>query len=477
MKIRPLSSADRHLPIMVQVLLLAVAAVALAQTISFAVILLTPVPPPSRMTLAEAQAALASEAGARASGLDRSIVGQAPLPPIRGASRMDAAAIAYGLGVDPSTVRTRSLAGAPIGPNDDARALVITVPPGGQPFATLETPQDTLVPSSPEMAATLLASQFPLPAFEAAWLRPDGRWVHVAPRTPLISDWRFRLALSLLLGLGVVIPLAWLAARRLTHPIRALATAAGEGRLGLRPAFPDHGPPEIREASTALSAMHGRLEGQFEERMRMLVAIAHDLRTPLTALRLRVETTQGDEHARQVGLIERMERMIREILDYATSSRREAAETVNVSDLAKNLVEDIEAKGMSIRFSAQKDIHAQVPPLKLSRAVGNLVDNAVRYACDIEVSVMSHDGVVAIIVADRGPGVAEGDLERIQEPFERVEASRNRRTGGIGLGLTIARNIAVEMNGDLTLRNRSGGGLVATFAFPAVARDAASSLG
>lgn len=454
------TSPKRRLTIMAQVLLLALAAVALAQTVSFGVILLTPTPPAPRMTLAAAQAALASEAGARASGLDRRLTDQAPLPLERGPSRENAAAIAYGLGVDPSAVRLRSLVGAPIGPHDDPRALVITVPPGGKPSARLETPPDTITLTSPQIAATMLAAEFPLPAFEAAWLQPDGRWVQVTPKTPLTSDWRFRLALSLFLGLGAVLPLAWLAASRLTRPIRSLAAAAGESRLGAPPSYPDDGPPEVREASASLAAMHKRIEAQFEERMRMLVAIAHDLRTPLTALRLRIETTPGDERARQVGLITRMERMIREILDYAASSRREAVETVDVSALVESQLPAADKKGKPVRFSGERGFEARLPPIKLSRAVANLVDNAIRYASDIEVSAERRGNEIAIVVADRGPGIAESDIERIQEPFERIDDSRSRRTGGIGLGLTISRNLAAEMNGALMLSNREGGGLI-----------------
>jgi signal transduction histidine kinase len=207
--------------------------------------------------------------------------------------------------------------------------------------------------------------------------------------------------------------------------------------------------------------MHARIEDQFHDRMRMLVAIAHDLRTPLTALRLRVETTPGGERARQVSLIRRMERMIQEILDYAASSRREAAEVVDVSDLVQSQLPAVDASGAPIRFSGEA-VSARLPPTKLSRAVANLVDNAVRYAQDIEVSVAAQGKAVVVVVADRGPGVADSELERIQEPFERIEASRSRRTGGIGLGLTISRNLAIEMNGALVLENRGTGGLSAT---------------
>jgi signal transduction histidine kinase len=331
----------------------------------------------------------------------------------------------------------------------------------GAPHARLESTPNTPDAFSPELARVLLQSDYSLPAFEAAWHQSDGTWVHVAPPIPLVSDWRFRLALSFLLGIGIVIPFAWLAARRLVRPIRELAKAATESRLGVRAAFPEAGPPEVLEASAALSAMHSRVEAQFDDRMRMLVAIAHDLRTPLTALRLRIETTPSAERGPQVGLIRRMERMIHEILDYASCSRREAAEMIDVADLIRSQLPTVDAHGRPIRFSGEA-VMARLPPIKLSRVVANLVDNAVRYAKDIEVSVAAQGEKVVVVVADRGSGVAEGDLERIQEPFERIEGSRSRRTGGIGLGLTISRNLAIEMNGALVLENRAGGGLSAT---------------
>lgn len=452
----------RAAPITAQVLLLALAAVAAAQTISFAVILLTPAPTPPRMTLAAAGAALASEEGAQAAGLVRRLAATPPLPPERGMPRLYSHTLAFALGAHPDAVRVRSLSAPRLGPGDDDRSLVITMPPDGPARARLERPPDRPEPFSPELARQLLSGDFPLPAFEAAVRRPDGRWVHVAPPTPFAADWRFRLALSFLLGLVVVIPLAWAAARRMTGPIRALARAAGESHLGTRPAFPEDGPPEVREASAALSAMHARIARQFEERMRMLVAIAHDLRTPLTALRLRIEAAPGEERARQAGLIRRMEHMIREILDYAASARGETPEEVDVAAIVRGLLPAADALGNPIRFHGETGLNARLPPARFERAVANLIDNAVRYAADIEVSATRRDGAILVTVADRGPGIAEADLARVQEPFERIEGSRSRRTGGIGLGLTIARDLAAGMNGALTLRNRKGGGLAAT---------------
>lgn len=440
--------------------MLALLAVGLAQGISLAVILLTPAPPASRMTLSGARDALASQEGADAAGLTRTTADTAPFPRDQGSISINAWVLAYGLRTDPSHIRLRP-AGVPTEPAADSRSLVITSPPRGQPSARLQSLPNVLVPISAETATLLLTSGFRLPAFEAAWHRPDDRWVIIKPRAPLISDWRVRLAISLILGLGLVTPIAWLASRSLTQPMRALAAAASASRLGARPLFADDGPPEVREASAALLAMHWRLEAQFADRLRMLVAIAHDLRTPLTALRLRIEANEPDERARQGQLVDRMERMIREILDYATASRRETAEVIDVAALVQSLLPESDTTETAIRFSGSRGVEACLPPIKVSRIVTNLIDNAVRYAADVEVSVTGYDDGVLVTVADRGPGVAEADLERVLEPFARVETSRSRRTGGIGLGLAISRDLAVELGGSLVLRNRLGGGLVA----------------
>lgn len=455
-----LHKVRQRLPITAQVLLLAILAVCMAQVISYAVILLTPASPVPRMTLAAARSALQSQAGAEAANLDRTVSNIAPFRSVSGSNALNAAAIAYGLGTDPSRIRLRQ-AGVSIEPAADDRSLVITHPPGRKPSARLER-----LPSSPstvsgEMAALLLASDFRLPPFEAAWHRPDGRWVAIEPRTPLVADWRIRLAISLILGLGFVVPIAWLASRSLTRPVLALAAAASASRLGARPLFGDDGPPEVREASAALMAMHQRLEAQFAERLRMLVAIAHDLRTPLTALRLRIEANEPAERARQSRLADRMERMIREILDYATTSRGEAAEFIDVTALVRSLLPDADATGVPIRFCGMHSIKACLPPIKASRIVTNLIDNAIRYASNVEVSVSRNSDDLTIIVADRGPGIAEDDLARMLEPFVRGDTSRSRRTGGTGLGLTISRDLAVELGGALVLKVRPGGGLIA----------------
>lgn len=180
----------------------------------------------------------------------------------------------------------------------------------------------------------------------------------------------------------------------------------------------------MREASAALLAMHQRLEAQLAERLRM-------------------------------------EGMIREILDYAATSRSEAAERVDVAALVEGLLPDADATGASIRFCGSHGIEARLPPVKAGRIVTDLIDNAVRYASDVEVSVRRDLDDLTIVVADRGPGIAEADLARMLEPFVRGDTSRSRRTGGTGFGLAISRDLAVDLGGSLVLKARPGGGLTA----------------
>lgn len=300
------------------------------------------------------------------------------------------------------------------------------------------------------------------PAFALSVRQNDGQWLTAAPDRPLLGIWQRNILISLGLTLLMLMPLAWIFARRLTRPFRVLAEALGERGE----AVPQEGPRELREAAAAIDAMRNRLASEAGERARMLTAIAHDLRTPLTGLRLRIEAAPEPQRARMVADVERMQSMIGEVLTFA----RDAAvpvELLDVRPLLADVVREMEERGTSLYLLDGDDAQVSAPAPALRRAIENLLRNAIDYAGGGTVSVVRLDASVRITIADSGPGIPAADRERLIRPFERGEASRNRNTGGAGLGLSIVRDFAERHRGAFTLIEGIGGGTRAVLDLPA----------
>lgn len=261
---------------------------------------------------------------------------------------------------------------------------------------------------------------------------------------------------------------AWVGARWLTKPIDRLASAARElGQNIDRPPLPEDGTTECREASRVFNQMQARIRQQLEERDRFVAAVSHDLRTPLTRLRLRAESLADAEDRRQFGRdIVEMDEMITATLDHLRGvADPEPLVWLDVKALVDSLADDQQACGHWV------PVHGRAGPLRvqasaLRRCLGNLVGNAIRYGGQAEVFLWDTGDEVGIEVRDHGPGLPEAELERVMAPFYRVEGSRNRHHGGVGLGLSIARDIALRHQGSLTLRNAAGGGLLAVVVLP-----------
>ena len=278
-----------------------------------------------------------------------------------------------------------------------------------------------------------------------------------------------RFAATLLILLGTVVALSLLAVRWVTRPLSTLATAAEKlGEDITRPPLPASGPTEVRRAAKAFNTMQSRLVRFIAERTRVFAAMSHDLKTPLTRLRLRTELLDDAElRAKFAKDVEEMESMIAQTLDFmrdATSS--EPAQPVDVMALLESVQTDYQDAGHSfeIRGSVARPISGR--PRALRRCLTNLLYNALRYGRRASIEVEERPAGLALRVLDEGPGMPEAELERAFEPFFRGEASRSRETGGTGLGLGIARNIARAHGGDVTLKNRGGGGLEATLTLP-----------
>ena len=287
--------------------------------------------------------------------------------------------------------------------------------------------------------------------------------------SPAESSIPLRLGLTLLVLLGTVIALSLIAVRWVTGPLSALATAAEKlGRDIDRPPLKEKGPLEVRRAAGAFNLMQQRLSRFLADRTRVLTAMSHDLKTPLTRLRLRMETV-NDPILR--GKIEKdldeMQSMVTQTLDYMRdSSRAEAAQQIDLMALLETLQIDFRDTGHEVQIKGAVAQPYLGRPLALRRCLTNLVENAIRYGgrATIELDNTAKQ-VVGRSVYD-GPGMREEELERAFEPFYRGERSRSRETGGTGLGLGIARNIARAHGGELVLKNRPAGGLEAILSLP-----------
>jgi signal transduction histidine kinase len=278
-----------------------------------------------------------------------------------------------------------------------------------------------------------------------------------------------RVALTLVVLLGTVILLSLVAVRWVTGPLSVLASAAQElGENIDRAPLPETGPSEVRRAARAFNTMQQRLQRFIADRTRILTAMSHDLKTPITRLRLRAEGLEDEtQRAKFVRDLEEMEAMVGQTLEFMRdAAAREAVRRVDLTALLESLRDDYAETGRGVVLEGRVVEPYAGRPLALRRCFANLLDNAIRYGGRARVRIEDTPGSVVVRVHDEGPGMSAAELEKAFEPFFRGEASRSRETGGTGLGLGIARNIARAHGGDLTLRNRAEGGLEATLTLP-----------
>ena len=258
--------------------------------------------------------------------------------------------------------------------------------------------------------------------------------------------------------------------RRLTGPLAALTRRTAQIALPGSRAEPlePQGPDDVRQLMAAHNAMEARIGAMLAEKDVMLGAIGHDLKTPLAALRVRIESVEDDaQRTRMAATIEDITRTLDEILELARIGRAaNPPERAELSALAASVVEEFEDMGEPVTLAEGKRVSAEVHVTWLKRALRNLISNALRYGGTAAVSLTSEPRAIVLRVEDEGPGIPEDRIGAMTEPFVRGEASRSRATGGAGLGLTLARAIAEERGGQLVLANRPGGGLVAEILLP-----------
>jgi signal transduction histidine kinase len=298
---------------------------------------------------------------------------------------------------------------------------------------------------------------------------PDGRWLNAGTPFATPPGWALPSLASLGLSAGLVALVVVLAVRRIARPMRSLATAVDAlGRGEASPPLPEAGPLEVQRTTRAFNRMQERLRRFVDDRTRMLAAISHDLRTPITSLRLRAELVEEEEtRDRMLATLDEMQRIVEASLEFAREeASREATRVVDLAALVESVVSDLADLGGDASFDGAPRTPYACRPAGLRRALRNLVENALAYGRCARVRLEALPEQLRVVVEDDGPGIPEAMLERVFEPFVRLEDSRSRDTGGIGLGLAIARTIARGHGGDVTLRNRPEGGLVATIVLP-----------
>jgi signal transduction histidine kinase len=298
----------------------------------------------------------------------------------------------------------------------------------------------------------------------------DGALVTFNARPPPQSEsWPYRLLASVAVLLVAVVALSWIAVRWATRPLNALADAADElGRNLNRSPMAETGPVEVVRAARAFNTMQARLAGYLRDRTRVLAAMSHDLKTPITRLRLRSELLDDPQlKAKFTGDLEELEAMVGSTLDFLRGIENgEPVQPVDVMALLESLQADLAELGGPVAVEGSAGAPFPGRPQALKRCLANLVENAVKYGKSARVIVDDDDKRLRIRIRDEGPGIPDAELERVFDPFYRLEASRNRETGGTGLGLAIARSVAEAHGGTLVLQNRVEGGLDAVLALP-----------
>ena len=289
----------------------------------------------------------------------------------------------------------------------------------------------------------------------------DGSWLNfLTPAFGAAPFWSSSAFLPMLGATLVVILISVFAVWRATAPL-ALFTRAAErlGRDVNAPALHETGPGEVRRAARSFNEMQGRLQNFVEDRTQMLAAISHDLRTPITRMKLRAEFVEDEEQrAKMLGDLDEMEAMIAATLSFARDDAANEERTqLDLAELLRSLSDD---------YSGEQSVAYVGAPLALKRAFANLIGNAVKYGGAAKVSLTESGDEIIVCIDDDGPGIPDGEREKVFTAFYRLEQSRSRETGGVGLGLAVVRSIVRAHGGEITLANRDEGGLRATVMLP-----------
>ena len=404
-----------------------------------------------------------------------------PTPVVYSTSRI---ALVARLGRDPAGLLTTSITDRRPEPANDARDLRL----GRLIAGELSLPTEAVVVEGHRYGPPVMVGAFrsPLPMgmprpptpfavdnglfgqFVVSIHEPHDRWRAIRPARSPFGPWQSRVVMWFLVAMAVAAPIAWLLARRVAKPIALFATAAE--RLGRDPrADPMRltGPPEIQEAATAFNVMQERLNRYVEDRTTLIAAVAHDLRTPLMRLSLRLEKAPEDIRTASEEDIQEMSQRIGAAMAFVRDMTRHVRrQRLDLRSLAESITDDFADRGEQTVLHPGPPVPIDGDGPALKAVLANLIGNAVKYAGHAEVRLYRDRENVVIEVGDRGPGLAPEDLARAFEPFFRVERSRSRETGGIGLGLASVRAVARAHGGEAAIENRPEGGLIARVVLP-----------
>lgn len=439
-----------------QVLGLVIVSLVAAHAISLAILFSLPPPPPEPYRLSEVVAAVRN-IGVTPTAEGRPLIARyrhsPPDPGARGYRRaVFREQLAKALDVAPDRVAVQT---SGMGPAIHLRHR--------EPGPPLPPMRDFRV-GPPELADPVIFAPF-----RVAVRQDDGRWLMVEPKpTFRWASWQGRVLLTLLLSILVISPLAWLFARRLSQPF--VAFAEGAERLGRDPNAPPldiSGSGEVGAAVAAFNGMQERLRRYVHDRTAMVGAIAHDMRTPLTRMRFRIESAPDELKAKLEQDIDQMDAMVTAALGFVHDTSAPAERTkLELASLVESVIDEAAETGADAAIESDQRIVVEGDPLALKRLVANLVENAVKYGGSARGRVFAESGQAIIEIDDEGPGIRPSEMERVFDPFYRGEPSRSRETGGAGLGLAVVRSIARAHGGDVTLKNRPGKGLTARVALP-----------
>jgi signal transduction histidine kinase len=297
-----------------------------------------------------------------------------------------------------------------------------------------------------------------------------GGWVHFVGSTDTTSlRWAVRMIFWIGLTTVLIVVISFWAVHRMTRPLRSFADAAERIGLDVRsPPLPEQGSRELRNATRAFNTMQERLRRFVDDRTMMLAAISHDLRTMLTRLKLRAEFIEdAEQQEKAIADLDEMQAMLDSTLAFARDDAAEEARTqTDLAALVQSLCDNMADAGQPVTCNTSSRLPYVCAPGSIKRAVQNIVVNAIKYGEAAKVEVVDRPDQIDIIVTDKGPGIPADRREDVFRPFFRLEASRNRETGGSGLGLAVARSIARRHGGDILLEDAANGGFAVRLSLP-----------
>ncbi len=291
------------------------------------------------------------------------------------------------------------------------------------------------------------------PILSVSLALPSGQWVNARAQPPAPS-WLWLKATLTSVGITAILLILTLllAIRHILRPVNELSNAAHAFGRGEKVEIPERGPEDIREVTRAFNQMQHQVSRAQEDRGRLLAALAHDLRTPITSMRLRVEMLpEGEDRDRLLETLQEMQHLAEATLDFIRGTTTEQHRRYDLATLLDSLCGDLQEMGLAVDYEDSPRCVLQGQPEAVKRALRNLIENAVNYGQRAEVKLDTTENEAVITITDQGPGIPEAERDRVFQPFYRLEQSRSRETGGAGLGMAIARTLIRGMGGDIRL--------------------------